>query len=195
MALPQQTYIASTSDGTWKDLVVGVATISSVLANALSSDAFIGLRLRKADGSTSRLIPGNLLPLNTPHRPALGGLSLGAGDKLQVLSDAPVDWIATGAPGLAYASSVLATSGGAWATLVTGPATVRAVLASHAGPADGALGMRLLKSSGQSAAIIVREAMGEAAGKRLVAPIVLGAGDKLQVMSDERIEWIATGVE
>ncbi|MNM35030.1 hypothetical protein D3C81_456960 [compost metagenome] len=195
MALPQQTYIASTSNGAWTDLVSGVATISSVLVNALSADAYVALRLRKADGTTSRIVPGNVLPTNSPHRPAVGGLSLGAGDKLQCLSDAPVDWLATATPGLAYASKLAASQGDSWVDLVTGPATVRALLVTKGGMDDAALGVQLRKNNGQTAAIIVREDLKEAGSKRLVAPIVLGAGDKLQVKSDYRVEWIATGVE
>ncbi|MNO46258.1 hypothetical protein D3C76_365420 [compost metagenome] len=194
MGLAQKTWIANTTGDTWTDLATGVATISSVLINALAADARVALRLVLKGGATSSILPGNLLGANLPHRPALGALSLGVGDKLQCLSSAPVDWIASGTPDLAYTSAVAVSKDSAWSDLVTGPAEVRTLLAAASGIGDTSIAIRLRKQSGAIASIVTTETIAGPGAKRLASTVALGTGDKIQVFSDRYVEWIATGV-
>ncbi|MFJ3259650.1 hypothetical protein ACIPK7_05305 [Pseudomonas sp. NPDC086581] len=194
MGLNLKTWVANTKNDAWADLAVGVATISSILINAIGADARVALRLVLKGGGTSYILPGNLLGANQPHRPALGGLSLSAGDKLQCTSSAPVDWIASGTPDLAYASAVGVSKDSAWSDLITGPAEVRTLIATAAGLGDTRLSIRLQKKSGATASIVTTETITGPSAKRLTSTVALGDGDKIQVFSDRYLEWIATGV-
>lgn len=194
MSIALKTWVANTTGDTWTDLAVGTATISSVLINTLAADARVALRLVLKSGTTAAILPGNLLGANQPHRPALGALSLGTGDKLQCMSSAPVDWIASGTPDLAYTSALGISKDSAWSDLLSGPAEVRMLLAVASGIGDTGIAIRLKKQSGAMAAIVTTETVTGPGAKRLASTVALGTGDKIQVFSDRYVEWIATGV-
>ncbi|MFJ3259640.1 hypothetical protein ACIPK7_05255 [Pseudomonas sp. NPDC086581] len=193
MAVPLKTWVGNSSGDTWVDLAAGTATLSSVLINALGTDARVALRLVLKSGATSYLLPGNLLQAGQAHRPAVGGLALGVGDKLQCLSDARVDWIASGTADLPYSSAVAVSKGSAWSDLLAGPGAVREVFAAFTGIGTATLSLRLQKAGGAVAALVEGETLTEASAKRLVSTLALETGDKLQVWSDRHVEWIATG--
>ncbi|MNC31331.1 hypothetical protein D3C75_796480 [compost metagenome] len=190
--MAKQTYINATTGGSWVDIVAGECTISSLVMNATVQDTIVALRILKGGTTPSAIIPSNNLEFNSPHRPAVGGISLKATDKLQCLSEFAVDWITTVVTGAAYDSAVVTSpAGNAWTTLTSGPATVRAIFASMA--SGGTLGIRLHKTA-SDAAIVLSENVSVAGAKRLLTPIVLAAGDSLQVQSSNSAQWIATGI-
>ncbi|MGE9760921.1 hypothetical protein [Pseudomonas sp. PDM20] len=194
MSIALKTWVTNTTGDTWTDLAVGTATISSILINALGTDARVVLRLVLKGGATSYILPGNLLGANQPHRPAPGGLSLSAGDKLQCMSSAPVEWIASYTPDLAYTSAAGVSRDSNWSDLISGPAEVRTLLASVSGLGEAQLSIRLRKQSGATASIVTRETISGPSAKRLTSTVALCAGDKIQVFSDRYLEWVATGV-
>lgn len=190
--MAKQTYIANTKDGVWTTLVTGECTIASLIITATQATTLVTLRLTLASGGgSSYILPSNTLPFNNPNRLAIGGLSLKAGDKLEAMSTAPVDWITTAITGVAYKSYVVTSPDTrAWTTLVTGPATIRGVFVSTGG--SGSVGIRLHKTA-LDASIVLSEKLSSGGSKRLMMPIVLAAGDSLQVSGNTRAFWIATG--
>lgn len=190
--MAKATYINATSGGNWVDIVAGECTVASLVMNATSQDTIVALRILKGGTTPSVIIPCNFLKYNAPHRPAVGGIALKPTDKLQCLSEYPVDWITTTITGTAYNTLVAASpSGKAWTTLVSGPITVRAIFACV--PYGGVVGIRLHKTA-SDAAVVLAEDVAVAGSKRLVTPIVLATGDSIQVQSTESAQWIATGV-
>lgn len=191
--MAKQTYISNTKDGVWTTLVTGEATIASLIMTATVSTTLVSLRVTLAGGTSSYILPLNTLNFNSPNRLAIGGVSLKSGDKLEALSNSNVDWITTAITGIAYKSNVVTSpAAGAWTTLVSGPCTVRGVFAST--PSAGTVGIRLHKATAD-AAIVLSEELKTGGSKRLMIPIVLIAGDSLQVQGSGQTYWIATGVE
>jgi len=190
--MAKATYINNTSGGNWVDIVVGECTIASLVMNATSQSTLVALRILKGGTTPSLILPGNTLSFNSPHRPAVGGISLKATDKLQCLSEFAVDWVTTVVTGPAYSSAVVTSPvGSAWTTLLAGPASVRAIFASM--PSGGTVGIRLHKTA-SDASIVLAETVDIAGAKRLLAPIVLASGDSLQVQSTNTAQWIAAGI-
>lgn len=191
--MAKQTYTATTKDGAWTTLVTGEATVASLIINATVETTLVSLRVTLAGGTSSYILPLNTLPFNSPNRLALGGISLKAGDKLEALSNSPVDWVTTTITGIAYISRVASSAEtNNWVTLTTGPCTVRGVFVSC--PSGGAVGIKLKKASTE-ASIVLSEELKAGGSKRLMIPIVLAAGDNLQVQGSGTAYWIATGVE
>ena len=190
--MAKQTYIANTKDGVWTTLVTGECTIASLIITATQATTLVTLRLTLASGGgSSYILPSNTLPFNNPNRLAIGGLSLKAGDKLEAMSTAPVDWITTAITGVAYKSYIVTSPDTkAWTTLVTGPATIRGVFVSTGGA--GSVGIRLHKTA-LDASIVLSEKLSSGGSKRLMMPIVLATGDSLQVSGNTKSFWIATG--
>ncbi|GAA5231740.1 hypothetical protein FOZ76_11675 [Verticiella sediminum] len=98
MALQQISRIVSTSGDTWADLVTGAATVTSlVLANKGITPSRVGVRIYKANATSSLIVPGDELAGGASARLRLPAVVLEAGDKLQVRSLGGVDWTASGA--------------------------------------------------------------------------------------------------
>ena len=191
--MAKQTYTATTKDGAWTTLVTGEATVASLIINATVETTLVSLRLTLANGTSSYILPLNTLPFNSPNRLAIGGISLKVGDKLEALSNAAVDWVTTTITGIAYKSNITTSPGtGAWTNLVSGPCTVRGLFVST--PSAGTAGIRLKKAASE-ASIVLSEELKVGGSKRLMIPIVLAAGDSLQVQGSGQAYWIATGVE
>lgn len=190
--MAKATYINNTSGGNWVDIVTGECTIASLVMTATSQTSLVALRILKGGTTPSLIIPGNTLAPNSPHRPAVGGISLKATDKLQCLSEYAVDWITTVVTGSAYSSAVVTSPfGSAWTTLLAGPASVRAIFVSA--PSGGTVGIRLHKTASDTS-IVLAESLDLAGAKRLLAPIILASGDSLQVQSTLSTQWIVSGV-
>lgn len=190
--MAKATYVNSTSGGNWVDIVAGECTIASLVMTATSQNTLVALRVLKGGTTPSLILPGNTLTLNTPHRPAIGGITLKPTDKLQCLSEFAVDWTTTVVTGSAYNSAVVTSPiGGAWTVLLAGPASVRAIFACM--PSGGTVGIRLHKAA-SDASLVLAEAVDIAGTKRLLAPIVLASGESLQVQSTSSAQWIAAGI-
>jgi len=192
--MTETTTTLATSGSAWTDLAATAGMVMSVALNGGAADAGVALRLLLANGSSAMILPGNLLPALAPHRPAVGGLSLAAGDKLQAMSDQSATWTVTHSTTAGYSSAVASSTAGAWADLKTGPGTVRLVLASAYLPAEANL--RILRNDGTTEApLMSNDDIADYAGaRRWTDRIALAAGEKLQVMSDVPMDWIATGV-
>lgn len=191
--MAKQTYTATTKDGAWTTLITGEATVASLVCNATTATTLVSLRVTLANGKSSYILPMNTLPYNSPNRLAIGGVSLKPGDKLEALSNAPVDWMTTAITGIAYKSDIVTSPAqAAWTTLVSGPCTVRGMFVSA--PSAGQVGIKLKKSASE-AVIVLSEELKAGGSKRLMIPIVLATGDSLQVQGSGSAYWIATGVE
>jgi hypothetical protein len=190
--MAKATYVTNSTGSNWVDIVVGECTIASVAMTATSQDTLVALRILKGGTTPSLILPGNTLSLNTPHRPAVGGICLKPTDKLQCLSEFAVSWITTVVTGSAYNSAVATSpAGGAWTTLATGPVNLRAVFACV--PSGGTVGIRLHKTASDTS-IVLAEAVDLAGAKRLLTPLVLASGETLQVQSTTSAQWIASGI-
>ncbi|MNC11026.1 hypothetical protein D3C75_587090 [compost metagenome] len=191
--MAKQTTTINTAGGAWTQLVAGECTVAALVANATVSTALISLRVTLSGGTSSYILPMNSLPFNTPNRIAVGGISLKAGDKLEALSSANVNWMVTVVTGAAYKSNIVtAPATDTWTTLVSGPATVRALFTSS--PGVGTVSARLNKPSGETI-IVLGEEMATGGSKRLMVPIVVATGETIQVKGTSTAYWIATGVE
>lgn len=190
--MPKQTFTAATTGGVWTTVVTGEGTAVSLVANATSKDTLVALRLKLANGSASYILPMNSLPFNIPNRMAIAGISLQAGDKLEAMSTDPAIWIASLMTGTAY-KSVVATSPSTndWTQLIAGPCTVRGIFSSVSGAAI--LGVKVKKAT-QEAVVVAGERLAAGGSKRLMIPLVLAAGESIQVQSTGTAFWIATGV-
>ena len=191
--MAKQTYTTTTTGGAWTTLVSGECTVASLIVNATTETTLLSLRVTLANGTFSYILPVNTLPYNSPNRLAIGGISLKAGDKLEALSVSPADWVTTVVTGISYTSGVVTSvAGDVWTTLVTGPRTVRGIFVSCA--AVGTVGIRIKKASTE-ASIVLSEELKSGGSKRLMIPLVLGAGETLQVRGSTPASWIATGIE
>lgn len=191
--MPKQTYLANTAGGDWVTVVAGEATVVSVVANATAATTLVALRIKLANGDVGYFLPLNSLPFNKPARIAISGISLKPGDKLEALSNTAVDWVATAIPGTAFSSVVAASPATeVWTQLVAGPAVVRGIYVSAASPAS--VGVRLSKG-GKFASLVLSEDILTGGSKRFMAPVVLAAGDSIQVKSSAQAFWVGTGVE
>lgn len=190
--MAKATYINTTTGGGWTDIVTGECTIASLVMTATSQTTLVALRILKGGTTPALILPGNTLSLNTPHRPAVGSITLKATDKLQCLSEFPVDWITTVVTGSAFNSAVVTSpAGSAWTTLLAGPATVRALFVSMG--SAGLVGVRLHKAATDTA-IVQSEFIDSNGAKRLLAPFTLATGESIQVQSANAASWIAAGI-
>lgn len=191
--MAKQTFVATTTGGAWTTLVTGECTVATLVANATLATTLVALRITLNGGTFSYILPMNTLPFNTPARLAVGGISLKTGDKLEAMSSTAVDWMATTITGVAYSSSIVTSPATeAWTTLVTGPATVRAVFL--AAPSGGTFGVKYKKVSSE-AILVLSEELDSGESKRLMVPVVLAASESIQVKGTSTAYWIATGVE
>lgn len=191
--MAKQTYTTNTTNGAWTTLATGECTIAALVANATTETTLISLRVTLSGGTFSYILPINSLPVNSPNRMAVGGISLKAGDKLEALSVSSVDWVTTVVTGVAYTSGVVTSPlGDVWTTLVTGPKTVRGLFVST--PAAGTVGVKIKKATTE-ASIVLSESLKSGGSKRLMIPLVLATGETLQVRGSGLAYWIATGVE
>lgn len=191
--MAKQTYTATTKDGAWTTLITGEATVASLVCNATTATTLVSLRVTLANGKSSYILPLNTLQFNSPNRLAIGGVSLKPGDKLEALSNSPVDWVTTAITGIAYKSDVVSSPAAqAWTTLVTGPCTVRGIFVST--PSAGTVGIKLKKATTE-ASIVLSEELKTGGSKRLMIPVVLAANESIQVQGSGQAYWIATGVQ
>jgi hypothetical protein len=191
--MAKQTTVATTTGGVWTTLVSGECTVAALVANATVDSTLVSLRVTLTGGTFSYILPLNTLPLNTPARLAVGGISLKTGDKLEAMSSTSVQWMTTTITGAAYSSAIVTSpSNEAWTTLKTGPATVRALFLSA--PSGGSFGVRLHKTTSDTS-IVLSEELTAGGSKRLMVPVVLAATESIQVKGTATAYWIATGVE
>ena len=191
--MAKQTYTTNTTGGAWTTLVSGECTVAAIAANSTVAATLVSLRITLNGGTFSYILPLNTLPLNSPARLAVGGISLKTGDKIEAMSSTAVDWVTTVVTGAAYRSVIVtAPSTDTWTTLIAGPATVRAMFVSS--NSGGNVGIRLHKAS-TDFSIVLSEALDVGTSKRLMSPVVLATGESLQVKGTETAYWIATGVE
>lgn len=192
--MAKQTFVATTTGGAWTTLVSGECTVAALVANATLATTLVALRVTLSGGTSSYILPLNTLPFNTPARLAVGGISLKAGDKLEAMSSTAVDWMTTAIVGTAYRTAIVSSPAtSAWTTLITGPATVRALFLSA--PSGGTFGVKLLKSVSSEVSLVLSEELLTGESKRLMVPIVLAATESIQVKGTSTAYWIATGVE
>lgn len=190
--MPKQTYIVTTGGGEWATLAAGEATVVSLVANT-AAVTLVALRIRLANGDTGMFLPLNSLPSGPSTRVALSGISLKPGDRLEALSNGSVDWVATAITGVAYLSKVATSiAGEVWAPLVVGPATVRGIYASVASAGQVSV---VVRKGAKDVAVVSTEPLPAGGSKRFMAPIVLAAGESIQVKGSVPASWVATGVE
>lgn len=191
--MAKATSTVTTVNGAWTTLTTGECTVASLVANATISTTLVSLRVTLSGGTSSYILPLNTLQFNSPNRMAIGGISLKPGDKLEALSNDPVDWVTTTVTGIAYKSNVVTSPAtGAWTNLVTGPCTVRGLFVST--PTAGTAGIRIKKAATE-ASIVLSEELKAGGSKRLMIPIVLLANESIQVQGSGSAYWIATGVQ
>lgn len=96
MALIQISRVAATSGDTWASIVVGPATVTSlVLANKTVGPSRVSVRINKG-ATQALLVPEDELAHGGSSRLRLPSIVLEAGDTLQVKSIGGVDWVASG---------------------------------------------------------------------------------------------------
>lgn len=191
--MAKATSTITTNGGVWTTLATGESTVASLIANATVATTLVALRVTLSGGTSSYILPLNTLQFNAPNRLAIGGISLKAGDKLEALSNANVDWVTTTVTGISYKSNIVSSpANNAWTTLVSGPCLVRGLFVST--PSAGTVGIRLHKAT-TDASIVLSEELKAGGSKRLMIPINLLVNETIQVQGSGSAYWIATGVE
>ena len=86
------------------------------------------------------------------------------------------------------------TSGGAWVTVVSGECTVASLVANSTASAT-LVGLRLRLANGNTAPILPMNTLPLSVPSRVaIAGLSLGPGDRLEAMSTDAVDWVATAI-
>lgn len=196
MAITKTSRSVTTSGDAWTDLSPGGEVVVVLVGvNAGAADTKIAVRLLKAGNSPVLIVPGDTLPAGQSYRLRIPWLHVAAGDKLQVASIASVAWSAAGGqmPNTKYVTRAAATSGGTWTDLVTVAGEVSSIIGANKSAGIGTAMIRMTMG-GVTTVLVPGDEVREGGSVRLVQPIVLAAGDKIQVASYGAFDWIANEV-
>lgn len=196
MAITKTARSVTSSGDAWTDLVPGGEVVTSLIgSNAGTADTKIAVRLLKSGGASFLIVPGDTLPAGQSYRLRIPWLAVQAGDKLQVASIAAVAWSTTGAlvPSTKYVNRTGSTAGGVWTDLVTAAGEVSSVIGANKSAGIGTAMIRVIKGS-VTTVLVPGDDVREGGSVRLIQPIILAAGEKVQVASLGAFDWIANEV-
>lgn len=96
---------------------------------------------------------------------------------------------------LSSISRVVSSTDSAWTDLVVGPAIITSITMANTVQDDVVVSVRLMKGS-TAALIVPNDILPEGGSYRLRLPAVVAeSGDKLQVASSGKVDWILTGMK
>jgi len=196
MPISKTSRAVTTNGDAWTDISPGGEVVAVLVGtNTGTVDTKIAVRLLKAGNAPFLIVPGDTLPAGQAYRLRIPWLVVAAGEKLQAASIASVGWAASGAlvPNTKYVTRAVSTSSGTWTDLVTVAGEVSSIIGANKSAGIGTAMIRMTKG-GVTTVLVPGDDVREGGSVRLVQPIVLAAGDKVQVASYGAFDWIANEV-
>jgi len=194
MALDIQSVRVRSTGGVWSTLASGPLNCTSVEAASVGTACAVGLRLARA-GTYTYIVPLDELPAGVGTKIRIPMLPLVAGDSLEVMSEADVNWELQGTAIISprQFTAPLRTGGGTWTNIVTSAGQVMAFTATNVGLLVAEVSVQVVTATG-SALLVPPELIPAGASRRKVPVTTLAVGDVLQVRSTGAVDWLATGV-
>lgn len=186
-------FVRSTG-GSWSTLIEGPAIVTSIEISGGNTSSSVGLRFVRGSASAV-IIPADLLPMASGSKIRVATIPLAAGDRLEVMSGASVDW-SVGYVDVISArqfSTPLSSSGGSWKSIVTDAGRVDSLLMTNVGFGRATVSIRVSQGAG-AFVLLPDEIIPDGGSRRKLSVATLAEGELLQVRSTGAVDWLATGV-